>query len=149
MLRALDPGGTERNLDAILGDLKRRQLRTLFVGARCTQPRSGLCKAASDLSALAKRCGAAFTFPDGVATVPGMVQPDGMYPTFKGVQTIVVKITPTVKSALGRYGSPIKRLGEFGVDLLAATHLTTALARSRPGNQPDPRTDFESPAARP
>jgi acyl-CoA thioesterase-1 len=53
---------------------------------------------------LAKRYGAAFYpfFLDGVAAVPGMVQPDGMHPTFNGVQTIVMKITPTVKAALGR-----------------------------------------------
>ena len=53
---------------------------------------------------LAKRYQTAFYpfFLDGVATVPGMVQPDGMHPTFKGVQTIVLKITPTVEVALGR-----------------------------------------------
>src|SRR3990170_4543843 len=34
MLRALDPAETERNLDAILSQLARRRIRTLFVGMR-------------------------------------------------------------------------------------------------------------------
>jgi len=106
MLRALDPAETERNLDAILGELKRRKIRTLFVGMRGAPnlDPAYVKRLEAIYPRLATRYGAAFYpfFLDGVATIPGMVQPDGMHPTFKGVQTIVLKITPSVKAALNR-----------------------------------------------
>jgi acyl-CoA thioesterase-1 len=106
MLRALDSAETERNLDAILSELKRRKIRTLFVGMRGAPnlDPNYVKRLEAIYPRLAKRYQAAF-YPfilDGVATVPGMVQPDGMHPTFNGVQTIVLKVTPTVKAALGR-----------------------------------------------
>jgi acyl-CoA thioesterase-1 len=54
--------------------------------------------------ALARRHGAAFYpfFMDGVAAVPGMIQPDGMHPNFRGVKVIVARIVGPVKTALGR-----------------------------------------------
>jgi acyl-CoA thioesterase-1 len=106
MLRALDPAETERNLDAILSELERRKLRTLFVGMRGAPnlDPAYVKRLEAIYPRLAKRHGAAFYpfFLEGVATVPGMVQPDGMHPTFKGVQTIVLRITPVVKAELGR-----------------------------------------------
>jgi hypothetical protein len=39
---------------------------------------------------------------EGVAGQRGMVQPDGMHPTFSGVKRIVTGILPAVKRALGR-----------------------------------------------
>jgi acyl-CoA thioesterase-1 len=106
MLRALDPAETERNLDAILSELKWRKIRTLFIGMRGAPnlDPNYVKRLEAMYPRLAKRYQAAF-YPfilDGVATVPGMVQPDGMHPTFNGVQTIVLKVTPTVKAALGR-----------------------------------------------
>ena len=41
-------------------------------------------------------------FLDGVAAEPGMVQPDGMHPTFAGVKQIVTGIAPAVRQALGQ-----------------------------------------------
>jgi len=38
---------------------------------------------------------------EGMAGQPGMVQPDGMHPTFSGVKRIVTGILPAVKRALG------------------------------------------------
>jgi acyl-CoA thioesterase-1 len=106
MLRVLDPAETERKLDAILSELKRRKIRTLLAGMRGAPnlDPAYVKRLEAIHPRLAERYGAAFYpfFMDGVATVPGMVQPDGMHPTFKGVQTIVVKITPTVKAALSR-----------------------------------------------
>jgi acyl-CoA thioesterase I len=106
MLRALDPAETDRNLDSILGELKRRKIRTLFTGMRGAPnlDPAYVKRLEAIYPRLAQRYGAAFYpfFLDGVATVPGMVQPDGMHPTFKGVQTIVLKITPAVKAVLGR-----------------------------------------------
>ena len=104
MLRALDPAETERNLDAILSELERRKLRTLFVGMRGAPnlDPAYVKRLEAIYPRLAKRHRAAFYpfFLEGVATVPGMIQPDGMHPTFKGVQTIVLKITPAVKASL-------------------------------------------------
>jgi acyl-CoA thioesterase-1 len=106
MLRALDPTETERNLDAILSELKRRKIRTLFVGMRGAPnlDPAYVKRLEAIYPRLAKRHATAFYpfFLDGVAAVPGMIQPDGMHPTFKGVETIVSKITPVVKAGLGR-----------------------------------------------
>ena len=41
-------------------------------------------------------------FLDGVAGQQGMIQPDGMHPTFPGVKRIAAGIAPAVKQALGR-----------------------------------------------
>ena len=41
-------------------------------------------------------------FLDGVAGEAGMVQGDGMHPTFGGVKTIVTRILPTIKRALAK-----------------------------------------------
>jgi len=106
MLRALDPAETERNLDAILGELKRREIRTLFVGMRGAPnlDPAYVKRLEAIYPRLATRYGTAFYpfFLDGVATVPGMVQPDGMHPTFKGVKAIILRITPAVTAELGR-----------------------------------------------
>jgi acyl-CoA thioesterase-1 len=106
MLRALDPAETERNLDAILSELSRRKIRTLFVGMRGAPnlDPAYVQRLEAIYPRLAKRHRAAFYpfFLEGVATVPGMVQPDGMHPTYKGVKAIVLGITPAVKRELGR-----------------------------------------------
>ena len=105
MLRALDPAETERNLDAILSELSRRKIRTLFAGMRGAPnlDPAYVQRLEAIYPRLAKRHRAAFYpfFLEGVATVPGMVQPDGMHPTFKGVKAIVLGITPAVKRELG------------------------------------------------
>lgn len=106
MLRGLDPDLTEANLDAMLGDLERRRIPVLIAGMR----------AAPNLDpAYVERFGAIYTrlaakhgapiypfFLDGVAAQQGMVQQDGMHPTFDGVKRIVTGIAPAVKRALGR-----------------------------------------------
>lgn len=106
MLRGLDPDLTEANLDAMLGDLERRRIPVLIAGMR----------AAPNLDpAYVERFGAIYTrlaakhgapiypfFLDGVAAQQGMVQQDGMHPTFDGVKRIVTGIAPAVKRELGR-----------------------------------------------
>jgi acyl-CoA thioesterase-1 len=105
MLRALDPAETERNLDAILSELSRRKIRTLFAGMRGAPnlDQAYVQRIEAIYPRLAERHRAAFYpfFLEGVAAVPGMVQPDGMHPTFKGVKAIVLGITPAVKAELG------------------------------------------------
>jgi acyl-CoA thioesterase-1 len=106
MLRALDPAETERNLDAILSELSRRKIRVLLAGMRGAPnlDPAYVQRVEAIYPWLARRHGAAFYpfFLEGVTTVPGMVQPDGMHPTFKGVKAIVVGITPAVKAELAR-----------------------------------------------
>jgi acyl-CoA thioesterase-1 len=106
MLRGLDPGLTEANLDAMLAELKRRQIPVLLTGMRAAPNLDPAYIARFDAiySTLARKHGAAIYpfFLDGVAAQQGMVQADGMHPTFEGVKRIVTGITPSVKQALGR-----------------------------------------------
>jgi len=106
MLRALDPAETERNLDAILSELARRRIRTLLTGMRGAPnlDPAYVRRLEAIYPRLAQRHDVALYpfFLEGVATVPGMVQPDGMHPTFKGIKAIVLGIAPAVKRELGR-----------------------------------------------
>ncbi len=106
MLRMIDPAETERNLDAILAELGRREIAVLLAGmlaARNLDPAYAQAFEAI-YPALARKHGAAFYpfFMDGVAAVPGMTLPDGMHPNFRGVKIIVGRMTGPVKAALGR-----------------------------------------------
>ena len=106
MLRALDPGLTETNLDAMLSELERRQIPVLLAGMRAAPnlDPAYIARFEALYPALAKRHAAAFYpfFLEGAAAQQGMIQPDGMHPTFEGVKRIVTGITPEVKKALGR-----------------------------------------------
>lgn len=106
MLRSLDPTETERNLDTILAELNRRQIPVLLTGMLAARNQDPAFARRFDaiFPALARRHGAAFYpfFMDGVAAVPGMIQPDGMHPNFRGVKVIVARIVGPVKTALGR-----------------------------------------------
>ena len=106
MLRALDPTETERNLDAILAELGRRNIPVLLAGMRGAPnfDPDYVKRFEAIYPRLARRHGAAFYpfFLNGVTTVSGMVQPDGMHPTYKGVQRIALNIAPMVKASLGR-----------------------------------------------
>lgn len=106
MLRGLDPALTRANLDAILGELKRRNIKVLIAGMRAAPnlDPAYVARFEAIYPELAKRNGAALYpfFMEGVAGQKGMTQPDGMHPTFEGVKRIVTGITPAVKQALGR-----------------------------------------------
>ncbi|MCY7398226.1 MAG: arylesterase [Sphingomonas bacterium] len=106
MLRALDPKLTKANLDAILTELERRKIRTVLAGMRAAPNLDPAYIAAfdaiyRDLSAKHRATLYPF-FLDGVAGQAGMVQQDAMHPTFAGVKTIVTRILPTIKRALGK-----------------------------------------------
>ena len=106
MLRLIDPAETERNLEAILAELGRRNIPVLLTGmlaARNIDPAYAK-RFEAIYPALARQHRAAFYpfFMDGVAAEPGMTLPDGMHPNFRGVKTIVTRITEPVKAALGR-----------------------------------------------
>lgn len=104
MLRGLDPGLTEGNLDAILAELKRRQIPVLLAGMRAAPnlDPAYIARFNAIYPGLARRHGvrAYAFFLEGVAAEPGMQQADGMHPTFRGIKRIVTGITPEVKQAL-------------------------------------------------
>ena len=104
MLRALDPALTRANLDAILTELERRQIKTVLAGMRAAPNLDPAYIASFEAiyRELAAKHRATFYpfFLDGVAGQAGMIQQDGMHPTFAGVKTIVTRILPTVKRAL-------------------------------------------------
>jgi acyl-CoA thioesterase-1 len=105
MLRGLDPALTASNLESMMAELKRREIPVLVAGMRAAPNLDPAYVARFDAlyPALARRHGAQFHpfFLDGVAGQAGMVQPDGMHPTFGGVKRIVTGITPAAKQALG------------------------------------------------
>lgn len=106
MLRMVDPKETERNLDAILAELKQKRIPVLLAGmlaARNLDPSYARAFEAI-YPTLARKHGAAFYpfFMDGVAAVPGMTLADGMHPNFRGVKMIVGRMAGPVKAALGR-----------------------------------------------
>lgn len=106
MLRGLDPELTAKNLDAMLAELKRRDIPVLLAGMRAAPNLDPAYVIRFDAiyPELARRYGVAAYpfFLDGVAAEKGMQQADGMHPTFAGVKRIVTGMTPAVKQALGR-----------------------------------------------
>jgi acyl-CoA thioesterase-1 len=106
MLRGLDPGLTEANLDTMLAELKRRQIPVLLTGMRAAPnlDPAYIARFEAIYSPLARKHGAALYpfFLEGVAAQQGLVQADGLHPTFDGVKRIVTGITPDVKRALGQ-----------------------------------------------
>ena len=104
MLRALDPGLTERNLDAMLSELKRREIPVLVAGMRAAPnlDPAYIQQFEAIYPRLAAKHGAAIYpfFLEGVAGQQAMTQPDGLHPTFAGVKRVVTGITPAVKQTL-------------------------------------------------
>ena len=106
MLRTLDPALTRANLDAILDELRRRDIPVLIAGMRAApnlDPAyiSEFEAIYPDLAAKHKAPLHPF-FLDGVAGQPGLVQSDSLHPTFAGVKRMVIGIVPAVKQALSR-----------------------------------------------
>jgi acyl-CoA thioesterase-1 len=106
MLRVLDPALTRANLEAIMVELKRRDIKVLVAGMRAAPNLDPgyVARFEAIYPRLARENGSAIYpfFMEGVAGQKGMIQQDGMHPTFAGVKRIVTGITPAVKAALGR-----------------------------------------------
>jgi acyl-CoA thioesterase-1 len=106
MLRGLDPGLTQANLDTMLAELKRRRIPVLLAGMRAAPnlDPAYIARFEAIYPALARKHGATLYpfFLEGAAAQQGMIQPDGMHPTFEGVKRIVTGIVPAVKQALAR-----------------------------------------------
>lgn len=104
MLRGLDPKLTESNIDAMLTELSRRKIPVLLTGMRAApnlDPAYIMRFEAIYPSQARKHRAPLYPFfLEGVAAQQGMVQADGLHPTFEGVKRIVVGVTPEVKGAL-------------------------------------------------
>jgi acyl-CoA thioesterase-1 len=104
MLRGLDPSLTRANLDAIMAELDRRDIPALVAGMRGAPNLDPdyVAKFDAIYPELARKWGRPLYpfFLDGVVGQRGLVQPDGMHPTFVGVKRIVTGIAPAVTGAL-------------------------------------------------
>jgi len=104
MLRGMPPAQTATHLDAIMAELKRRQIRVLVAGMRAA-PNMGAAYARGFdpiYPRLAKDYGARLYpfFLDGVAAKTTLLQADGMHPNAQGVSIIVRRMLPSVRGAL-------------------------------------------------
>ena len=99
-LRGLPVSEMEKNLDAILGTLKVRDIRVLFTGMK--GPRNFGAEYAAEYDAvfprLAKKYSVTFYpfFLEGVALEPQLVQSDALHPNQAGVKEIVKRLAPIV-----------------------------------------------------
>lgn len=104
MLRGLDPAAARANLDAILKRLAERKIPVLLAGmlASPSLGRPYTERFNAMYPELAAAHGAALYpfFLDGVASQPGLNQPDGIHPNSKGVSIVVERILPYVTRLL-------------------------------------------------
>lgn len=101
LLRAIDPKDTRANLDAILAELKRRNIPTMLVGMMAPANLGRAYAADFDpiYPELAKKYGARL-YPfllDGVALDAKLNQQDGIHPNAQGVRVIVDRLAPQVE----------------------------------------------------
>lgn len=106
MLRGLPPAQTRAELDAIMAELKRRNIRLLLSGM-VAAPNLGpdYARAFNPIyPELARKHGATLQpfFLQGVAGDQSLNQPDRIHPNFAGVKKMVLAIAPKVREALGR-----------------------------------------------
>ena len=106
MLRSVDTRVTRDNLAAMAAELKRRDIPVLIAGMRAVRNADpAYVRAFEDIyPRLAREQGVPLYpfFLEGAALQQGMMQQDGLHPTFEGVKRIVTGITPAVKAALPR-----------------------------------------------
>jgi acyl-CoA thioesterase-1 len=104
MLRGLSPEATRGNLDAILSELKKRDIKAVLAGMLAA-PNMGpdYAKAFNPIYPdLAKKYGLALDpfFLDGVMGHRDRQLADGMHPNEQGVATIVARISPIITEKL-------------------------------------------------
>ncbi|TPG55236.1 arylesterase [Sphingomonas glacialis] len=104
MLRGLPVAQAKANLDAILTELQARHIPVLLAGMRAA-PNLGR-EYVQAFDAVYPTLAKAHSVPrypfflDGVAANPRLIQADGMHPNARGVDIIVARIVPSVRSAL-------------------------------------------------
>jgi acyl-CoA thioesterase I len=106
MLRGQDPARTREGLDAILTELKRRDIPVLLAGMRAAPNLGRTYVEAFDsiYPDLARAHGAGLYpfFLEGVAMERNLNLPDGIHPNFQGIKRMVSGIAPHVVAALER-----------------------------------------------
>jgi acyl-CoA thioesterase I len=106
MLRGLDPALTRKNIDAIVTQLKSRNIPVLLAGMYASRNLGPdyVQKFDSLYADIAKKHDLVLYpfFLDGVAGERSLNLPDGLHPTAKGIEIIVARILPTVESFLAR-----------------------------------------------
>ncbi|MGT2464984.1 arylesterase [Mesorhizobium atlanticum] len=108
MLRGLSPDIAEKNLDAMLGKLKQRNIPVLLAGMRAAPNLGPDYQKAFDAiyPRLAEKYGIPLYpfFLDGVAGHADLQLEDGLHPNPKGVDLMVERILPVVEKAIAENG---------------------------------------------
>ncbi|RWM15934.1 MAG: arylesterase [Mesorhizobium sp.] len=108
MLRGLSPDIAEKNLDAMLGKLKQRNIPVLLAGMRAAPNLGPDYQKAFDAiyPRLAEKYGIPLYpfFLDGVAGHADLQLEDGLHPNPKGVDIMVERILPVVEKAIAANG---------------------------------------------
>ena len=110
-LRAIDPAVTRSSLERLLTALSERRLPVLLTGMLAPRNLGADYGERFDsiYPELAEQHGA-LLYPfllDGVATVSGLNQADGLHPNVAGVEVIVERILPSVLCLARRTGHPV------------------------------------------
>jgi acyl-CoA thioesterase-1 len=107
MLRGIDPDVTKTALDAILAELKARNVKVLIAGMLASPSLGKEYKTRFDAiyPELAAKYGAPLYpfFLDGVAGEPSLKLTDGLHPNVAGVQRIVQGIIPSIRKLLSQF----------------------------------------------
>ncbi|RWM22381.1 arylesterase [Mesorhizobium sp.] len=104
MLRGVSPDLAEKNLDAMLGKLRQRNIPVLLAGMRAAPNLGAEYQKAFD--AIYPNLAAKYDVPlypfflDGVAGHPDLQLEDGLHPNPKGVDVIIERILPAVEKAI-------------------------------------------------
>lgn len=113
MLRGVDPDVTKAALDAILGELKARNIKVLIAGMKAASSLGQDYKTRFDAiyPALAKKYDAPLYpfFLEGVAGEPALKLGDGLHPNPAGVERIVKGILPEVRALVEQFGAKAAR----------------------------------------
>src|SRR5690606_2957980 len=103
-LRGIDPKVTRENMDAMLTELKKRNLKVLLAGMYAPRGLGATYYKSFDslYPDMAKKHGVPLYpfFLDGVAGDPRLNQRDGIHPNKEGVAQIVKRIAPHVARAM-------------------------------------------------
>lgn len=109
LLRGIEPAMTRQNLDAILAELKRREMPIMLTGMRAP-PNMGadyVRSFESIYSDLAAKYDAALYpfFFEGIYGNEALFLPDGIHPTAQGIDAVVDRIAPVVAETLPETGA--------------------------------------------
>ena len=104
VLRGISPDETRRNLEAILAELKRREIPVLLTGMMA--PRNMGPEYVGSFDAIFPELAREYEaelypfFLDGVIGEQGLMLDDGLHPNAEGIEAIVGRITPMVAAEL-------------------------------------------------